>query len=63
MNDPKKALEEYEIIRESGLTNMFDRNAVHNLAKKFGFPELKEASKDNKTYGELLKNYKRPEGK
>jgi hypothetical protein len=49
---------QYEKIRESGLTNMFDRNRVLQIAEQIGFDELTEfIEEDNANYGKILRNY------
>ena len=39
---PLAVLEGLEAVRRSGLTNMFDRPVVAQLAEEFGYPEAAE---------------------
>ena len=51
----KETMEEYEIIRSSGATNMFDYFNVIKIAKKTGLKSLAKLTRDN--YKELLINF------
>jgi vacuolar-type H+-ATPase subunit C/Vma6 len=51
-----EVFKQYEAIRQSGLTNMFDRLTVTRIARQMGFDELvAEIKKGN--YGKILQNY------
>ena len=45
---PAEVLEQLEVIRESGLTNMFDFNTVQRLAYEQDFYELVNWMEENK---------------
>lgn len=51
----KKAMEEYEIIRQSGVSNMFHVDAVQIAARRFGLKAL--AGLSRKDYIYLLMNF------
>ena len=51
----KETMEEYEIIRSSGVTNMFDYFAVITYAKKFNLKSLKKLTINEYKY--LLQNF------
>ena len=51
----KETMEEYEIIRSSGATNMFDYFNVIKIAKKVGLKVLAKLTRDD--YKELLMNF------
>lgn len=53
----KKVMEDYEVLRRSGATNMFDLTAVVKYSKKFGLQALLPVAQDKKLYAELIKNY------
>lgn len=55
MENPEKVIAQYEAVRRSGLTNMFDRYAVQRIASDSGFHELVIAAEDN--YGKILTGY------
>ena len=54
--EQRKVIAQYEAIRQSGLTNMFNAEAVQLLALKYNFSELYKAIREG-AYGSLLKNY------
>ena len=59
---PKKVMEQYETIRSSGITNMFDYYTVIQVVGKLQLDELKSLSLvDYKTlllnFGKLMKHY------
>ena len=42
-------------VRSTGLTNMFDRNAVRHIAHEFGFSELEQYVRENpKAYAHFI---------
>ena len=51
----KDIMEDYETIRQSGVTNMFDFFQVTRIAKKWKMKELAKLTRDQ--YGELLGNF------
>ena len=51
----KKTMEQYEAVRKSGVTNMFDYYAVIRAAEWWKFYSL--ASLTSKDYKELLMNF------
>ena len=51
----KETMEEYETIRSSGVTNMFDYFNVIKIAKKIGLKSLAKLTRDD--YTELLMNF------
>ena len=51
----RKTIAQYEAIRRSGLTNMFDKYAVQRIASDNNFYELVLAVEDN--YIAILENY------
>jgi hypothetical protein len=55
----KNIISQYEVIRQSGLTNMYDRTAVGMIAKKAKLTDLADYMDKggHKAYVELLKNY------
>lgn len=55
--DEKELMMEYEYVRQSGKTNMFDVGAVLRLAKKFKLNLLAKLSA--KEYASLLGRYRR----
>jgi hypothetical protein len=55
--EQKLIIEQYESVRVSGLTNMFDMNNVNFIAKRFRFKELLTMTKSSKDYSSILKNY------
>jgi len=54
MNE-KKIMAQYEAVRRSGLTNMFDKHAVMRIASDNDFHDLVVAAEEN--YGDILKRY------
>jgi hypothetical protein len=55
--EQKIIIKQYEYVRKSGLTNMFDTSNVNDIAKHFEFKELVIVTKDSKVYSSILKNY------
>ncbi len=55
MENPEKVIAQYEAVRRSGLTNMFDRRAVQRIAYENDFYELVNAAEDS--YREILTGY------
>ena len=53
--DKKKVIAQYEAIRRSGQTNMFDRNMVQRIASENKFYALVVAIEED--YSSILKNY------
>lgn len=53
--EEKKVMAQYEAVRRSGLTNMFDRHAVMRIASDNDFHDLVVAADEN--YGNILKRY------
>jgi len=53
----KNIIEQYELVRQLGLTNMFDMNNVHLIAKQCCFQELVTMTKNSKNYASIMKNY------
>lgn len=53
----KVLYQQYEHVRQSGLTNMADRQAVKVVAETWGYRELARAAGDRKEYTALLSNY------
>ena len=51
----KKTVEQYEAVRKSGITNMYDYYAVMRAAEWMKFSSL--ASLSSKKYMELLRNF------
>jgi hypothetical protein len=51
----KEVMEQYEVIRRSGVTNMFDIFAVKIVAKRVGLDELAKLSRADYIY--LLQNF------
>ena len=47
---------QYEAIRKSGMTNMFDKDGVLQIAEGLGYTELADQI-DNGDYIKVLKNY------
>lgn len=58
MEDMRRAVAEFEAIRKSGATNMFDRRAVWDIAFFNGFDSLLDIIEAGK-YTEILSNYSR----
>jgi len=49
---------QYEIIRRSGMTNMFDKNTVHKIAIDVDLVDLVSfIEEDDKNYMKILKNF------
>ena len=46
---PKRVYEGLEAVRKSGLTNMFDRPRVAELAEEFGFQEAADWVRSHKS--------------
>lgn len=55
MENREKVIAQYEAIRRSGLTNMFDRHRVQRIAYDNDFYELVNAAEDD--YGAILGSY------
>lgn len=55
MNITLEMLEDYEVIRRSGITNMFDYDNVIRVAKKVKIKTIAKLSCDE--YMELVMNY------
>jgi len=55
IENKKKVIAQYEAIRRSGLTNMFDKNMVQRIAYENEFYTLVTAIADN--YGSILSHY------
>jgi len=55
MEKTKKIIAQYEAIRRSRQTNMFDRHAVQQIANNNEFHELVVAAEDN--YADILGHY------
>ena len=53
--DRKKIIAQYEAIRRSGQTNMFDKNMVQRIASENNFYALVTAIEED--YGSILKHY------
>lgn len=54
----KEIIQQYEDIRQSGLTNMFDYTAVKYIAKQLGFDALYNFIKDDmEYYSSVLRNF------
>lgn len=54
----KKIIEQYEFIRQSGATNMFDYTTVKYIAKKLELTELYDFIKDDMDcYKNVLRNF------
>lgn len=53
----KKIIQQYELIRQSGLTNMFNWTNVRYIAKKIGHTELYNFIKDMESYSSILRNF------
>ena len=51
----KEIMQQYEYIRKSGVTNMFDYNNVIRYAEQFGFDDLAEVT--YKEYKNILMNF------
>lgn len=51
----KKTIEQYEAVRKSGATNMFDYYNVIRVAGMMGFRSLAKISRER--YSELLMNF------
>lgn len=51
----KEIMEDYELIRQSGVTNMFDFYMVIQIAKRLQMKELSKLTQ--KQYGNLLMNF------
>lgn len=54
---PERIREGFDEVRESGLTNMFDRTAVCRLLEKFGYPDVADYFTIQKNYSTFLQNY------
>jgi hypothetical protein len=52
-----EVMQQYEVIRQSGVTNMFDANAVAFYAYQQDFFALASVASDRKLYRDLLFNY------
>jgi len=55
LENPEKIIAQYEAIRRSGLTNMFDRRTVQRIAYDNDFYELVTAIEDD--YSAILSGY------
>lgn len=53
----EKVMRQYETVRKSGVTNMFDRTRVRWVARKLKFVELVEAASDMDLYVSILTNF------
>jgi len=53
--DKKKVIAQYEAIRRSGQTNMFDKNMVQRIASENNFYTLVIAIEED--YSSILKHY------
>jgi len=56
IENPKKVIAQYEAVRRSGLTNMFDKNAVQRIAFDSDFYDLVNLITDG-GYAEILTGY------
>ena len=53
----KEAMQQYEIVRKSGICNMFDMTCVARLCSALEFQDLLEITEDRKRYFTLLMNF------
>lgn len=53
----KEAMQQYEIVRKSGVCNMFDMTCVATACNILEFQELQEVIEDRKSYSTLLRNF------
>lgn len=51
-------LMEYECVRRSGVTNMFDYKSVYRVARENGLTNLANACLDTAAYADVLRNYR-----
>jgi hypothetical protein len=51
----KKTMDQYELVRKSGATNMYNYYQVINIADQLGFYSLASLTRDE--YGDLLMNF------
>lgn len=56
MTDWEQVMQQYEAVRQSGHTNMFDRSNVKNFAEQAGFDELVEVIEQG-DYAECMDRY------
>lgn len=56
-NITQEVMEQYEQLRQLGLTNMFDINGVCNYAMLLGFDDLAEFAENRNDYMDLLMNF------
>jgi hypothetical protein len=54
---PIAVFEEYESIRQSGITNMFDVKTVKRIAEELEYDSLLEYCGDFEKYAKVLENY------
>lgn len=57
METEEKLIRQYEHVRQSGLTNMFNTTAVAYIAKQLEFAELEDCANSCEKYMALLKAY------
>lgn len=51
----KEVMEQYELVRRSGATNMFDFGGVQNVARKLKFKQLLKLTRPEYVY--ILQNF------
>ena len=53
----KEAMQQYEIVRKSGICNMFDMTCIAEVCSTLEFQDLLEITEDRKSYSTLLMNF------
>jgi len=53
----KEAMQQYEIVRKSGVCNMFDMTCIAEVCSALEFQDLLEITEDRKSYSTLLRNF------
>ena len=53
----KEAMQQYEIVRKSGICNMLDMTCVATACNSLDYQELQEVVEDRKSYSTLLRNF------
>ena len=53
----KEAMQQYEIVRKSGVCNMFDMTCIAEVCNSLDYQDLLEVAEDRKSYSTLLRNF------
>ena len=54
---PVEVFREYEVVRQTGICNMFNVSCVRKVAQDIGLENLVEYTENPKKYADILQNY------